>query len=172
MTSMIGFPDRNRDMQDGLERHVFGSIEYLDSGAVMKVRGNGTVDEEVILLNLGQGMNFPKDTNTEVFLMASGSDTNMKFALLTIPRDKQRHWKEGTGGVQHPTDPERAMEFNDKRTHLTDGNYAVGSGEFEVKDGKIYFRGDVFIGGDLNVTGAIKGPLPSGGATPPPGFEE
>lgn len=172
MTSFQTFRERNRDMQDYVERHVFGKLEWLDSGAVMRVRGNGTVDEEVILINIGQGMNFPEDTNTEVLLLASGSDTNMKFGILTIPRDKQRPWKEGTGGVQHPTDPDRALEFNDKRTHLTDGNYAVGEGgTLEVRDGKVYVRGDLVIGGNLEVNGVIKGPQPTGGASPPPPFE-
>jgi len=173
MSSFQQFPDRNRDMQDGIERHVFGKLEWLDSGAIMKVRGNGTVDEEVILINIGQAMNLPENTNTEVIVLASGSDTNMKFALLTIPRDKQRPWKEGTGGIQHPTDPNRALEFNEKRTWLTDGNYAVGeSGTIEVRDGKVYVRGDLVIGGDLEVTGNIRGPLPSGTGSPPPPFEE
>ena len=34
-------------------------------------------------------------------LLASSSDTTLKMALLTIPKDKQRRWEEGHGGVQH-----------------------------------------------------------------------
>ena len=180
MTSFNTFRDRNRDMQDATERHVFGEIQWLETGALVKVTGNGTVDDEAVVVNLGIGQNFPKDTNTEVLLLASGSDTNLKFALITIPRDKQRQWPEGGGGVQHPSDPERALEFNEKRTWLTDGKYAVGeNGYFEVVDGKIYIRGDAVISGnlgvngDLTVGGNINGPLPSGGGqTPIPDFDK
>lgn len=173
MSSFNQFRDRNRDMQDGTERHVFGSIEYLGTGAIVKVRGNGTIDEEAVVVNLGIGSTFADNENTEVLLLASGSDTNLKFALITIPRDKQRKWESGTGGIQHPSDPERALEFNEKRTWLTDGNYAVGDGgTFEVKDGKIYMRGDLHVGGNLLVSGSIVGPLPSGSAGPVPAFEK
>lgn len=173
MTSFNKFPDRNRDMQDGTERHVFGEIEYLGSGAKIKVRGNGTVDEEAIVVNLGIGQSFGKDTNTEVLLLASGSDTNLKFALITIPRDKQRAWQEGSGGIQHPSDPERALEFNDKRTHLTDGKYAVGEdGMLEIVDGKMYIRGDLYVEKNLLVGGSIVGPLPSPGPVIIPPFEK
>lgn len=181
MTSFNTFRDRNRDMQDSTERHVFGEITWLDTGATVKVTGNGTVDEEAVVVNLGIGQNFPKDTNTEVLLLASGSDTNMKFAIITIPRDKQRQWPEGGGGVQHPSDPDRAVEFNSKRTWLADGAYAFGNGgEMELLDGKIYIRSPVVVGGDLSVNGnltvagAIHGPEPSGGgsSTPIPGFDK
>lgn len=180
MTSFNKFEDRNRDMQDATERHVFGELTWLDTGAIIKVKGNGTVDEEAVVVNLGVGSNFATDTNTEVLLLASGSDTNLKFALITIPRDKQRKWPSGGGGIQHPSDPDRAMEFNEKRTWLTDGNYAVGGGgTFEVRGGNIYFRGDAVISGNLGVNGnltvggAIHGPEPSGGGqTPIPDFDK
>jgi len=173
MTSFNNFQERNRDMQDGTERHVFGEIEYLDTGAIVKVRGNGTQDEEAVVVNLGLGQSFGKNHNTEVLLLMSGSDSNLKFALITIPRDKQRKWDEGTGGVQHPTDPERALEFNKKRTWLTDGEYAVGDGGYlEVKGGKIYVRGDLYVEKNLLVGGSIIGPEPSPGPVVIPPFEK
>lgn len=173
MTSLHTFPGRDRDQQDGTERHVYGKIEYISGkGAIIKVRGTGTIDEEAVLLNTGASANYPENHNTEVILLAGGSDTNQKYAILTIPRDKQRKWKEGTGGIQHPTNGDLALEFNEKRTHLTDGNYAVGDGgTFEVAGGSVYFRADVYISGSLSVNGALLSPPPSGGAVPVPPFD-
>ncbi len=170
MTSFESFQSRNRDVQDGVERHVFGEIFFdKDNGAYMKVRGNGTEDEEVIVLNTGLGQHYSKDTNTEVVLFASGSDTGLKFGLITIPRDKQRQWKEGTGGVQHPTDPDKALEFNAKRAWITD-NFAVLMGMLEVKDGEVYIRGT--LKAQTVEAGNFVGPIPSGSMSPIPGFEE
>jgi hypothetical protein len=171
MTSMFNFSERNRDQQDGVERHVWGKLEHFNTGATIKVRGNGTVDEEAIVLNTGVGYNYPENTNTEVFLLASGSDTNLKFALVTIPRDKQRPWAEGTGGIQHPTDPNRAMEFNSKRTWLEDGTYAFGrGGEIELKDGKLYVRADIYCN-TIHAKNII-GPEPTPGDFDIPAFEK
>lgn len=162
---------RDRDQQDGMERHVFGDIEYTAAGAMHRARGTGTEDVEVPVVNLGIGMNFSKDTNTEVFLLSMGSDTNAKVALITIPRDKQRPWKEGTGGIQNPTDPNKAFEFNAKRAHVTDPNFAIGEGLFEVIDGKIYIRADVIIGGRLTANTEVVTPTVSAGTATVPGFE-
>lgn len=174
MTSFNQFPDRNRDMQDGVERFVWGEMEYLETGAVMKLRGNGTEEEEVLVLNIGQSMNFPKDKNTEVFVLASGSDTGMKFALLTIPRDKQRKWAENTGGIQNPTDPDKAVEFNSKRTHATESNFAVGdNGIFEVKDGKVYIRAELIVEGQITSNNRFVSPNDGErGSQPIPGFDK
>jgi hypothetical protein len=172
MTTFESFPSRNRDVQDGIERMVFGKLTHLGTGTVATLRGNGTQDEEVVVVNIGQGMNFAENTNTEVLVFASGSDTNMKFAMLTIPRDKQRPWKEGTGGVQHPTDPDRALEFNDKRTHLTDGNYAVGeNGTLEVRGGTVYIRGDLIVEGKVTANEKVRTPKSENGTDDIPGFE-
>jgi len=170
---MESFPSRNRDMQDLFERMVFGKLTHLDTGAVVTLRGNGTQDEEVVVLNIGQSMNLPENFNTEVLVLASGSDTNLKFALLTIPRDKQRPWKEGTGGIQNPTDPDKAIEFNDKRTHVTENNFAVGdSGIFEVKDGKVYIRAELVVEGRVTSNDRFKSPNPGENGTEDiPGFE-
>lgn len=175
-------------MQDGLERHVWGSLKYTDaSGAVMSVRGTGTNDEEATLLNSGYAFNVEDDFNTEVFLLAGGSDLNQKFAIISIPRDKQRKWKTGTGGIQSPVNPDKAVEFNDKRTQVTEDNFAVAmSGIFEVKDGVVYVRADVRVQGTVYANGNVEaggnvttasffiGPEPFGsGDAPPaiPGFD-
>lgn len=156
MTTFNRFPDRNRDMQDGFERGVWGKITYTNNGATMTVRGTQTVDEEVVVLISMFGFSYGEDHNSEVFMFAGGSDTMQKYALPMIPRDKQRAWKEGTGGMQHPSDPERALEMNDKRAYMDDPNFATRDGIFEVKDGTLYIRGDVFVDGDLSVAGNIR----------------
>jgi len=154
MTDFQRYRERTRDVQDIIERHVWGKQEYLDgAGSVIRVRGTDSEDEEAAVLNIGGlGFNLPTNSNTEVILLSSGSDTNLKFAILTIPRDKQRKWGEGTGGIQHPTDPDFALEFNDKRAHITKAEFAVGeNGDLEVTSGNVIVRGN------LTVTGTIVG---------------
>jgi hypothetical protein len=185
MTTLNGPGIRNYDQQDGIERHVWGQQTYQEKGgAIIKVRGTDSVDEEAVVLAGGFGFHLPENSNTEVILFSSGSDTTQKYAMPTIPRDKQRHWKEGTGGVQHPTDGKRAVEFNEKRTYVDDDNFATRSGVFEVIGNTLYIRGnlvvdgdislngalsaagDVNVGGNLSVGGVINGPLPSGAGSP------
>jgi hypothetical protein len=174
MTSFNTFAERNRDMQDGLERMVFGKLTHLGTGAVVKLRGNGTEDEEVRVINVGQGMNFSENTNTEVLVLVSGSDTNMKFAMLQIPADKQRPWGEGHGGIQNPLDPDKAIEFNDKRTWATEENFAIGpNGIFEIKDGKLYIRCEVVVEGRVTSNDRFKSPNPGQTGTENiPGFDK
>lgn len=126
MTTFNHFTDRNRDMQDGIERHVYGAQEYTDAGAILRVRGTGTVDEEAVVLTQGYSFNLPQDYNTEVFLLAGGSDTTLKYALMSIPRDKQRRWGEGMGGIQHPTDPDNAIQFEDGLAWVTANKLLFG----------------------------------------------
>lgn len=187
MTTTKSFDERNRDTQDNFERHAFSELTYVDgAGSVVKVRGTGTVDEDVPVINSGYGFNIPKDFNTECFLHSDGSDAAGKFAVMTLPRNKQRRWRENTGGVQNPLDPDKAVEFNEKRTHATESNFAVGEGLFEVIGNKIYIRGDLhvegnlYVGGDIQAGGNIStagrfiGPDPSGRGEPPdaiPGFD-
>lgn len=187
MTSHKNFHERNRDAQDGIERHVFGKLTYLDkAGAVVTVNGTGTQDQEAIVLNTGYGMNFEDNEDVEVFLVSSGSDRSQKFALVSIPRDKQRKWGKGRGGVQNPLDPDKAVELNEKRVHATDPNFAVGAGLLEVIDGKVYLRADLHVsgtiysggsmqaGGNVSTAASFIGPDPSGsGPVPPPipGFD-
>lgn len=188
MTTHKTFPERNRDMQDGIERHVYSKLKYLDkAGAVVTVKGNGTTDDNAIVLNGGYAMNYDDDENAEVVLLSVGSDRNQKFAMLCIPRDKQRQWKAKSGGVQNPLDPAKALEFNEKRTWATEPNFAIGQGLFEVVDGEVLFRvkvrfaddievgGKVQAGGNVETAAAFRGPEPSGsGPVPPaiPGFSE
>ena len=102
MTSFTHYRERSRDVQDGTERHVWGKQEYIkNAGSIIKVRGTDTEDQEAGVLNIGGvSFNVKEKFNTEVMLLASSSDTTLKMALLTIPKDKQRRWEEGHGGVQ------------------------------------------------------------------------
>lgn len=173
MTSWNRFPSRNRDMQDGTERHVWGELEYVSgAGAVLKVRGTDTVDEEAPVLNTGYGMNYSKDTNTEVMLLSLGSDTDQKYAIVTIPRDKQRPWKEGTGGVQNPSDPDKALEFNAKRTWVTQDKFAIGQGIIEVDGDTVYIRGRLVVEQTATVNARVITPLVIPGSEAIAGFSE
>lgn len=172
MTTFRNFNERNRDIQDGIERHVWRKLTYMDKGgAVVTVKGTGTEDVDAVVLNTGHGFNLDDNSNTEVFLVSNGSDMAQKFAILTIPRDKQRKWKAGTGGVQNPLDPDKAIELNAKRAWSTDPNFAVGQGILEVKDGKVYIRGDLVVSGSVTASRFI-GPDPTPGSPNIPGFEE
>jgi hypothetical protein len=127
MTSFTRPRSRSRDIQDLVERGIWGSLEYIPgAGASMTVRGTGTLDQEVPLFNIGYGFNLPADANAEMIMLSLNSDVNDKMVLASIPRNLQHPWAEGTGGVQHPTDPSRRLEFNQQVTHLTDGNFAIG----------------------------------------------
>lgn len=173
MTSFSSESGDRRDRQDLVERHVFGAQEYVaGAGSVVRVRGTGTEDQEATVINAGYGFNLAKDTNAEVMLLSAGSDTNMKFALMTIPHDKQRQWKEGRGGVQNPLDASHALEFKDGKVHLTKGEFAVGeSGIVEVKDGVVYIRGNLVVSGTVTANGQVITPTVSSGTEPIPGFD-
>jgi hypothetical protein len=151
MTTRQDFAARNRDMQDATERHTHEQASYPEGGAGMyiKVKGNGTEDEEVQVLRIGGvWLHLPKGTNADVYMVAGGADTNQKHAMTDIPRDKHRKTKVGTAGIQHPTDPDLAMEISDKGIRITQGKFAVGeNGAFEVKGNDTYVRGDLHIGG-------------------------
>lgn len=181
MTSFRRNRETVRDDQDRIERGVWGSVEDVDGGGrIIKVRGTDTVDEEVLVLNTGFGFNLDDNSDAEVFMLSAGNDTNNKFGLTSIPWQKQRKWKKNTGGVQNPTDPDKSLEFNSKRAHVTDPNFAVGGGVIEVKDGTIYIRGNMVVegnlsvGGSLDVAGVIVTPLVVQGSPTVvvPGFEE
>jgi hypothetical protein len=128
MTDFTGFRSRTRDNQDGVERGVWGKREDVDgAGSVMSIRGTGTVDEEVPIMNFGYGFNVEDDTNAEVVMLALGNDVNNKVAMPTLPKDKQHPWAKGTGGMQHPTDAARRIEFNGDETFLRDGKFVIGT---------------------------------------------
>jgi hypothetical protein len=173
MSDFTRYRERSGDVQDGTERHVWGKQEYISgAGSIIKVRGTDTEDQEAEVVNLGQGFNVKKDFNTEVFLLSSSSDTHLKQALLSIPKDKQRKWEEGHGGIQHPTDNTFALDFSDDMAHLTKNKFAVGEkGEFEVKGDTAYFRTKkVVIDGELIVNKEVKSPAYNSGNEAPPGF--
>lgn len=179
MTTFNQFHDRNRDIQDGIERHKYFDQKVTDKGSFAHVKGTDTEDEEVPIMNSGVGFRLPQDANTEVMLVAMSSDTAQKMAILTIPRDKNRDWKENTNGIQSIQSAARALEFNAKRTYVDDTKFATRGGVLEVDGDTVYIRGDLVVQGDLRVggslyvQGAIIGPLPSGSATVNvPGFEE
>lgn len=117
-----------QDLQDVAQLGVWGTKEELSSGgAMISVRGTGTVDLEVPIMNLGYGFTLPADSNSEIVMLSMGSDVDDKVAMLTIPRDLQHAWAEGTGGIQHPQDADRRVEFNGDETHLRDGKFVIGS---------------------------------------------
>ncbi len=169
MTTHHQHPDRNRDLQDANERHTFVEIKYVEGGGhEVKVKGTGTEDPEVIVYNPGMLGHYPKDTDAEVTLISLGSDTNLKLALIHIPHDKERQWREGTNGIQKFDDPGKAVEFNSQRTHATDDNFAVGSnGAIEVVGNNVYIRGELHVSGNVR---AASGPAPGAPAAVIPGF--
>lgn len=172
--SFLGYRGRSSDVQDHLERHVWGEKEYITDGSIIKLRGTDTKDEEAAVMVIGAAdFKLKKDANSEVWLLASSSDTNLKVAVLTIPRDKQRRWKEGQGGIQHPTDPEFALDFSDKLAHITKNLFGVGKdGEFEVKKKEAYFRvNKLIVDGELVVNKRIITPEIVQGSEKPPGFK-
>jgi hypothetical protein len=175
MTSFQRYPERTRDVQDGTERHVWGKQEYIKgAGSIIKVRGTDTEDLEASVLNIGgTSFNVKEKFNTEVFLLASSSDTQLKMAVLTIPKDKQRKWMEGHGGVQHPTDNTFALDFSDDLAHITKNKFAVGDkGELEVKGDKAYVRvSEMIVTGKLYVNEKIYTPDVVQGSKDPPGFK-
>lgn len=172
MTTLNTFQGRNRDQQDGFERMLWSAIEYVNgAGAVLKVRGTGTEDEEMPILNTGYGMNFPQDYNTEVFAISLGSDVTQKYALPSIPRDQQRAWPESTGGVQSPVNKDKYIEFNNTRMHLVDGAYAFGTnGILEITGNDVYIRGNLTVSGIVTSNTLLRAPATAAGTTPIPGF--
>lgn len=187
MTSFNRFVDRNRDQQDGYERGLWGELEYVDkAGAVLKVRGTGveggTLDEEVPLLNTGYSFNVAQNYNTEVILLSVNSDTNQKMAIASIPRDKQRKWPAGTGGVQHPTNADKFVQLDDDRIWLKDGTFALGDNQelaitisggavtISVPGGAIDFQSTTLTHNGVNIgdTHVHSGVVPGGGLSAGP----
>jgi hypothetical protein len=77
------------------------------------------------------------------------------------------------GGVQHPTDPEFALQFSDKMAYVTKNKFAVGEkGEMEVRGDQAYLRvKKLIVDGELVVNKQIITPKIIPGAEPPPDFE-
>lgn len=148
MSTFDDDPDFVRRGQDSIERHTFEDMERVKgAGHIVKVRGTGTDDEEAHYMSVGGiGIRLPKGTNAEVMLVSGGADTNQKYAIVLIPRDKEHDWKAGQNGFQKWDDPARRVQWGDKLLHLTDKGVALGpNGEIELKDGKVYIRGELHV---------------------------
>lgn len=181
MSSFNTFADRNRDAQDGIERHAFDEMEAVEGGGhIVKVKGTGTQDEEAFYLSVGGiGIRPKKGMDIEVHLLSAGSDTSLKFAIVAIPHDKEHKWKEGQNGLQKYDDPDRRIQWGENKIHLTDKGIALGpNGELELIGGKIYIRGDLIVGGQVKATGDVHtgGLIRHNGmgapaVSSPPGFE-
>lgn len=114
--------------QDNVRRGVWGTRTDVDgAGSIMSVRRTGNTDLELPVINFGFSFNLSDNSNAEVLTFNLGSDPNDMVAIPVIPREFQYQWAQGTGGVQHPTDPERRVEFNDTETWLRDGKFVLGT---------------------------------------------
>lgn len=166
--------ERQSDFRDIVDRQVFEEQEFLDgAGSIVRCKGTGTEELECAVLNIGGvSFNLPKGSNTEVVVLSGGSDTNLKLAILTIPRDKQRQWGEGHGGVQHPLNAGIAVDISDKRTHVTQGDFATGAGGvFEVRGDTVYIRGRLVVESEVVANTRVLTPNVDPGTDPVPGFD-
>lgn len=174
MTSYVGPKETVRNNEIGYEVGVYGNITY-EPYPLITVRGNDTEDKECEIAFVG-GCSFklPKDANCEILMISSGNDTTLKIAVMTPPKDKQRRWKEKTGGIQNPLDPDDALEFNPKRAQMVKNMFAVGKeGTFEVDGEKksIIARVDkLIVTGELIANVRVKTPEIVNGKEPPPAF--
>jgi hypothetical protein len=169
MTTRKGFADVRRESQDSTERHVFDEAKYVDgAGMFVSVEGNGTVDEDVPVLRPGGNwVHLRAKTDSDVYLISGGDDTIQKYAIVDIPRDKQRKTREGTSGIQHPENPIIAVEISDKGVRVTGENFAVGKdGVLEVRDGAVYVRGDLHVSGAIRPASSAAPNIPAFDADP------
>lgn len=152
-----------RDTQDNVQRGVWGGRQDVaGAGSMMTVRGTGTTDFQVPIVNVGYSFNLGEgDFNAEVVMLSLGSDVNDKVAFPVLPRDLQYQWPSGTGGVQHPTDPERRLEYNGEETWLKDGEYKLGNNKevsVTVAGGQVTINVDgnaaIEASGDMQLTAA------------------
>lgn len=142
--------DIERDNQDHIERHVYHELTVTDTGAKVTVKGNSTQDVDVPVLFLGQLHNLKSDTNAEVHLIGNGADTDLKYALVTGPRDKHYKSKPGESWGQDPVDPDARVGYtpNGVRHAAKDktiAEWSKGMFECDVKNGKFYFRVPVYF---------------------------
>ena len=148
MSSFNDFADKNRDGQDATERHKFEELKFGEGGATVSVAGNGTEDDDCVVLAIGGAiLNLPKGTNAEVHLLSGGDDTGAKFAIICGPRDKQYKSKPGEAWTQDPMEPNKRVGFTVNGVRIVgtkSGTIAIGDkGELEIdKDGAtIWARG-------------------------------
>lgn len=149
--------DEERDAQDHIERHVFNQMTITATGAKVTISGNGTQDLDVPVLFAGQLHNMPKDTNAEVHLVGNGADTDLKYALVTGPRDKHYMSNVGESWGQNPLDPTMRVGYTSNGTRLAADNntiaeHSAGMFEIDVKNKKIYCRVPVIFGDTIFAT--------------------
>ncbi len=164
MSSLKSGADVLRESQDSTERHQYDQVKFGEGGATVGVKGNGTEDDDNVVLSIGGTiMNLPKGTNAEVFLLSGGDDTNVKFAVVVGPRDKQYKSQPGETWSQNPMNPEQRAGYDKEGYQVVSdavarttakGNVRVTSeksiglgktGALEVRaDGNHYLRGNWF----------------------------
>lgn len=167
MTTGNPYGQRDYDVQDMVERHVYSDVKYVSgAGSVVKVKGTGTEDDEVPTIVTGYGMRLPKDADAEVMVFGGNSDSNLKFAFVQIPAAKQREWQEGRSGIQNADDPTHALEFRNGELRLTKGTFIVGDGAIQISNGQIYIRGNVTVTGTLTANGGVVTPSVTPGNDP------
>ena len=143
--------DEERDAQDVVERHVYSELEVTSTGAKVHIKGNGTEDVDVPVVFLGQLHNMKKDTNAEVHLIGNGSDTDLKLAFVTGPRDKHYKSKPGESWGQDPVDPDTRHGYTPNGFRMaakdkTIAEWSAGMFEIDVKNKMVYFRVPVKFG--------------------------
>jgi hypothetical protein len=136
--------DQERDSQDHVERHVYSELEVTATGAKVIVKGNGSQDLDIPVLFLGQLHNMKKDTNAEVHLIGNGADTDLKYALVTGPRDKHYKSNPGESWGQDPVNPDARVGYTPNGVRLagdkTIAEWSMGMIEIDVKNKMVYFR--------------------------------
>lgn len=170
---MRGRNANRHTQQNASERGVWGErTDVPGLGSIMSVRGTGTVDMELPVVNFGYSFNLPPDSDAEVIMLSLGGDVNDRVALPVLPRDAQYQWPPGTGGMQHPTDAERRIEFNDDEIWLRDGTFVLGTDRamritIDGDNVSIQVAGNVSLstGGDLSVDAGGDIALSSGSLT-------
>ena len=127
MASARGRRATRPGQQDVADRAVWGERTDVEgAGSIMRVRTTVGDHMEVPVVNFGYSFSLPEDFNAEVTLINIGSDPNNMVAIPNLPRDLQFQWPEGTGGIQHPMNAERRLEFNGNETFLRDGTFVIG----------------------------------------------
>ena len=137
--------DEERNAQDVAEKHVFTSLTPTATGAKETVSGNATGDMDVPVLVTGQIHNMPDNTNAEVFILGNGSDTGLKMAVVTGPRDKQYQSKKSESWGQDPLDPNARVGYTPNGVRFaaekkTIAEALTGMFEIDVANQIIYFR--------------------------------
>lgn len=139
--------DEERDAQDHVERHVYNQLTITNTGAKVTINGNGTTDTDVPVLFMGQLHNMPPGTNAEVHLLGNGADTDLKYALVTGPRDKHYKSNPGESWGQDPLDPLSRVGYTPNGVRLaansksgTIAEFLMGMFEIDVPNKTVYFR--------------------------------